>query len=288
MNQPAEPIETQISLVAIGRFLRRNILIIGACALVLGAATLALSFAVTTRYRAEVTFSPANGSGSLGDLGGQLGGLAAIAGINIGGAGKKSEEALEYLRSRGFTRQFIEKHNLLPVLYAKKWDAQRHQWIGEPPTLAQAVKRFSNKVRQIAEDRRTGIVTLGITWSDRVVAAEWANELVTEADQALRARGIAELDRSIEYLKAESAQAHVFEVQSAVYKVMESELKDQMVARTRDSYAFKILDPAVPPDPKDIDSPNKPLYLLMGLGFGFLLGVVWAASRQRAPGRPAS
>ena len=37
---------------------------------------------------------------------------------------------------------------------------------------------------------------------------------------------------------------------------METELKNAMLARTRDAYAFKILDPAVAPDPKDPDSPE--------------------------------
>jgi LPS O-antigen subunit length determinant protein (WzzB/FepE family) len=66
-----------------------------------------------------------------------------------------------------------------------------------------------------------------------------------------------------------------------VYKVMESELKDQMVARTRDSYAFKVLDPAVPPDPKDRDSPNRILYLALGGAIGVLVGGIWALARQR-------
>jgi uncharacterized protein involved in exopolysaccharide biosynthesis len=54
-----------------------------------------------------------------------------------------------------------------------------------------------------------------------------------------------------------------------------------MRARTRDAYAFKILDPAVVRDPKDIDSPNKPLIVFLGLIFGFLFGVVVAGVRQR-------
>jgi len=173
---------------------------------------------------------------------------------------------------------------MLPILYANKWDAQTGQWVGEPPTLARAVKLFSNMVRQISEDRRTGIVTLGIVWKDRALAAEWANTLVAEADDALRQRRIAEFSRSIEYLRQESSQALDVEIRTAVFKVMESELKDQMVARTRDSYAFKILDPAVAPDAKDKDSPNKVLYVLVGGVFGIFVGSIWALARRRRSG----
>jgi uncharacterized protein involved in exopolysaccharide biosynthesis len=274
----------QISLLAMWRFLLRNVLLIGFCFLVCAAAATAVSYLVTPRYRADVSFAPITDSQNFGQMSGELGSLAAIAGINIGGS-RKSEEALEYLRSRGFTAAFIQNHSLVPILYAKKWDAQRGQWRGEPPTLAMAVKRFSEKVRQISEDRRTGITTLSIVWSDRVLAAQWANALVVEADDALRKRGIAELGRSIEYLQQEAAQSSNIEIRTAVYRVMESELKDQMLARTRDSYAFAVLDPAVPPDATDKDSPIRILYLTFGGLFGLLLGAAWALARQHPTDR---
>jgi uncharacterized protein involved in exopolysaccharide biosynthesis len=275
----------EISLLAIWQFMWRNTLIFAFSFLVCAVAATAVSYLVTPRYRAEVTFSPANSSSNFGQLSGELGSLAAIAGINVGGGGQKSEEALEYLRSRGFTARFIEEHSLLPILYAKQWDAQRDQWTKDPPTMAAAVKRFSGSIRQISEDRRTGIMILSITWSDRVLAAQWANALVAEADAALRQRGIAELGHSIDYLKQEAAQATDVEIRAAVYKVMESELKDQMLARTRDSYAFEVLDPAVPPDARDKDSPNRILYLALGGAFGLLVGSAWALARRSGSGR---
>jgi uncharacterized protein involved in exopolysaccharide biosynthesis len=281
MNDIAESPVYEISLLATSRFLWRNIVVIGVCILVFGGAAAVVVAMATPKWRSDVVFSPANSSGSLGNLGGQLGGLAAIAGIEIGGASKKSDEELEYLRSRGFTRHFIQKHDLLPLLFASRWDAQRRQWRDDPPTLEDGVRKFSNKVRQIAEDRRTGIVTLMIVWSDRFAAAQWANALVAEADEALRQRAIAELTRSIDYLKAESAQAGVVEVQAAVYKVMESELKDAMLARTRDAYAFKVVDPAVPADLKDKASPKTVLDVGIGCAFGLVVGLIWAASRRR-------
>jgi LPS O-antigen subunit length determinant protein (WzzB/FepE family) len=274
----------QISLLAIWRFLWLNVYLIGFCFLACAAAATAVSYLVTPRYRADVSFAPITDAPNFGQIAGELGSLAAIAGINVGGS-RKSEEALEYLRSRGFTAAFIQSHSLLPILYASKWDAQRGQWRAEPPTLAMAVKRFSEKVRQISEDRRTGIVTLSIIWSDRVVAAQWANALVIEADDALRKRGIAELGRSIQYLQEEAAQSSNIEIRSAVYKVMESELKDQMLARTRDSYAFAVLDPAVPPDLTDKDSPIRILYVTFGGVFGLLLGSAWALGRRPASDR---
>jgi uncharacterized protein involved in exopolysaccharide biosynthesis len=284
MSESIESQSNDLSLFAMARFVARHWLLLTVYVLIFAAAAAALAFVMKPKYRADVVVWPADSSSGLGALAGQLGGLASLAGINIGGSGgKKSDEALEFLRSRNFTAGFIQRHALLPVLFAKKWDADRQQWRNgqEAPTLAEGVTRFSKQVRQITEDRRTGIVTLSIIWRDRVAAAAWANQLIAEADQALRERAVAEQGRSIEYLKTEGEKTSSVEIASAISKLMETELKNSMVARTRDAYAFKVIDPAPVRDPKDFDSPNRPLIIAVGAGFGFFVGAIVAAVRQR-------
>jgi LPS O-antigen subunit length determinant protein (WzzB/FepE family) len=274
----------EVSLLAVWSYLARRKATIGPCMLAGAIAAGALAFFVMTpKYRAEIVFSPVNSTGSLsGEIGASLGGLAALAGLNIGGAGKRADESLEYLRSREFTRGFIERHGLMPVLFASKWDAVNKRWhTDDPPTIWQGVNRFSKKIRQIAEDHRTGIVTMAIIWKDRVAAAQWANAMIAEADTALRQRAIAEHTRSLDYLTSEANEAAAVEVRAAIFKTMESELKDSMLARTRDAYAFRVLDPAVVRDPHDTDSPNKPLIITVGAIVGLLLGMVVAAVRER-------
>jgi len=280
LDQP----RSDLSLFAMLRFLGRHFVTITIFVVCFVILAIALAFSIKPKYRSEVVVFPASSSGGMGDLGGQLGGLASLAGINLPGAGgKKSDEALEFLRSRGFIAGFIERHGLMPILFAPKWDAARNQWRDpdDIPTIAKGVKRFSKEISQISEDRRTGVVTLAIIWTDRVAAAQWANALIAEADQALRDRAIAEQDRSVEYLKSESAKTSSVEIGAAISKLMETELKNAMLARTRDSYAFKVIDPAVVSDAKDRDSPNKPLITVLGAVFGFLTGAIVAAVRQR-------
>ena len=240
MNELADSSGNDLSLLAMARFLGRHKLTVAICMVVFIAGSIVLAFILTPMYRSEIVVLPADSSNGTGDLG-QLGGLASLAGINIGGGGKKSDEALEYLRSRIFTAGFIQRHSLMPILFAKQWDPARNQWrhVADAPTIAEGVSMFSKKVRQIAEDKRTGVVTVSIIWSDRVAAAEWANLLIAESDKALRDRAIAEHGRSLEYLKAEAAQTSTVETGTAISRLMETELKNTMVARTRDAYAFQ-------------------------------------------------
>ena len=64
-------------------------------------------------WRADVVLAPADKKASPGALG-QLGGLASLAGVNIGGGG--NQEPLAVLKSKGFAREFITEQDLMPVL----------------------------------------------------------------------------------------------------------------------------------------------------------------------------
>ena len=78
------------------------------------------SFLATPMYRAEVLMiSAQNEERNLGGLASlnQYGGLARMAGINLGG-NNDIEEALAILQSRKFIQEFINENNLMPVLFA--------------------------------------------------------------------------------------------------------------------------------------------------------------------------
>lgn len=288
MSEEREEDRRDLSLLALWRFVCRNTTSVLTSVAIFAIGAVVLAFWLAPKYRAEVVISPAESPTGLGQFGGQLGDLASLAGISLGnGSNRKSEEALEYLRSRIFTTGFINRHNLMPILFAKKWDARRNQWrdTDDAPTISEAVKKFSTQIRQIVEDRRTGIITVAILWTDPKVAADWANSMIADADADLRARAVAEQTRSVDYLEREAAQTSDVDVRTTVYKVMGSELKNAMLARTRDAYAFKVIDPAVVRDRRDRDSPNRPLVVVMGVALGIVVGIILAALLERRAAR---
>ncbi|EJG0529715.1 LPS O-antigen length regulator, partial [Vibrio parahaemolyticus] len=77
-------------------------------------------------YKADALLAPAESSngGGLSKMAGQLGGLAALAGVNIGGSEtSQTELAVQVMMSRQFIEYYINKHNLLvPLMAAKGWD----------------------------------------------------------------------------------------------------------------------------------------------------------------------
>ncbi|NJD31288.1 MAG: hypothetical protein FIB04_05315 [Gammaproteobacteria bacterium] len=271
---------------------RMRWMVIGCLVLATGLAATA-AFIMTPKYRADVVMIPVKADdtrSALSSVVGQLGGLASLAGVALGGGGNK-DEYIAYLRSHDFTARFIEDEKLLPVLFYRKWDAKNGRWNVENPedvpTIADGVELFDKGIRSVQEDRRTGLVTMSILWRDRELAARWANLMVERVNRDLRARAIAESEASIEYLNSEVAKTGVVELRQSLYRLVENQVKTIMFAKVRSQYAFKVIDPAYVPDADKYVRPKRLAMILIGALAGLVGGLVLVALRLRLkkPGR---
>jgi capsular polysaccharide biosynthesis protein len=219
-----------------------------------------------------VTSDASNGiSGGLSSLASQYGGLASLAGLSIGG-GSKAPEYVAVLQSEYLTESYIESKNLLPVLYANRWDQQLHRWKDEDPkkrpTLWKANQFFKKNIRSVSEEKATGIVTLRIRWTDPAAAAAWANDLVALTNDYLRNKAIAESERNIAYLSDAAAKTNVVDLKQNIYLLLQREINNEMVAKGREAYALKVLDPAYRSEkPTSFGATTLTI-------FGFIVGVV--------------
>ena len=263
---------------------------------VLGAALLlAASFAVKTQYRVATLLAPVDHSaagGGLSQLGGAISSLGALAGVSLGEDSSRFQ-SIAVLESKLLTTGFISDHDLLPILFANDWDSKAGGWRttdpGEAPSLEDGYRLFDEKIRTVNNDAQTGLVTLSITWSDRDLAARWANQLVQRANSEIRTTAIDEYRRSIEYLNEELAKTTVVGIQQAIYSVIESQIESIMLAKVREDYAFKVLDPAMAPDADDTQFPNRALFAFIGLVLGFTVALLLAYVRfRRLLARPES
>lgn len=227
--------------------------LVAACALAGAAAGLLIG----KKYTAVALVAPVLDDGSSGSLGGlgalasRYGGLASLAGISLDGGGRR-EEAVAVLESELLTTAYVREKNLLPVLFEKQWDAARSSWRGsdvrKQPSLWKANQFFKKRVRNVAQNAKTGLVTLRITWTDPQLAAQWANDLVSKTNDYLRSKAIAESERNIAYLDEQAAKTDIVEARRAIFEIMQEELNRQMLARGREEYALKVIDPAVAPE----------------------------------------
>jgi uncharacterized protein involved in exopolysaccharide biosynthesis len=285
-----EPAPMLISLDELLAVAWQKRLLVVASVIVFAALAATAAYIMTPRYRAQVVIVPVKGDdmrGALSGALGQLGGLASLAGVSLPGGGNKDEN-LSFLTSRDFLARFIQEENLLPMLFDKQWDESRGAWdVDDPedvPTVSDGVRFLDEHVRSVQEERRTGIITLSIVWKDPQLAARWANLMVERANRDLRQRAIRDAEASKEYLAGELGKTDVVELRQSIYRLIESQIKTVMLASVRPEYAFKVIDPAVAPQPTDMIRPKRLAMIVLGALFGgifALLVIGWQLRRER-------
>jgi uncharacterized protein involved in exopolysaccharide biosynthesis len=237
-------------------------------------AAAAYALLATEWYRAEVLLAPAEerSTPSLGGQLGQLGGLAALAGVTVGGG--DSGDAIATLGSRGFARDFIEDYGLLTVFFADQWDAEADRWRSDNPRrwpdIRDAVQYFHDHVLTIHEDRASGRVRVEVEWTDPELAAEWADALVTRLNASERARALREAQANVAYLQSELSRTTLITLQDSIGRVLESEMQKLMLARGNEEFAFRIIDAANPP--RYPVRPQRALVIVIGALIGAMLG----------------
>jgi len=273
-------VEEEFSLFDIWRILTRYKWMILAVTVLCVLASTLFALLMTPVYRAEVLIAPVTESDNNSRFAAQLdefGGIAALAGINMERGGRKNE-AIATLKSRMFTEQFIKDEKLLPVLFQKEWDEENQRWDdADPediPTLGDAYEVFDEEVRRIREDRKTGLVVLSIEWEDPDEAARWANELVRRVNALLRKKAVRESESAISYVQEQLKQTSVVELQQVLHRLIESEMKEIILAKINREFAFRVIDPAVAAE--EAFKPNIALMLLLGAMLGLLGSVILA------------
>jgi uncharacterized protein involved in exopolysaccharide biosynthesis len=111
-------------------------------------------------------------------------------------------------------------------------------------------------------------------WTDPTTAAKWANDFVALANDLVRSRVLEDATRNVAYLNKQIAQTKEVEIQRSLSDLIESETKTLMLANGRKDYAFRIIDPAVPPGLRH--SPQRTLLVVSGTALGFFLGTALA------------
>jgi uncharacterized protein involved in exopolysaccharide biosynthesis len=240
------------------------------CASIFGA----IAFRMTPTFRASVVVVPVsspNSASGLGAMLGQLGGLASLAGVNVQGGDSSTQEALAVLRSREFSEKFLVENQLAQQFFASKWDIEKKTWKanGVAPTSNQLYDYFNKRVRSVVEDKKSGLITIEIEWRDRVAAANWANQLIDRLNAEMRTRAIDQANASIGHLEKELADTPQIEMRQAIARLVESQVKQRMLANVMKEYVFRIIDHAVPSDANQPVSPRKALMLIAGFLCGF-------------------
>ncbi|EGQ7866062.1 LPS O-antigen length regulator [Vibrio parahaemolyticus] len=247
-------------------------------------------------YKSDALLAPAENSngGGLSKMAGQLGGLAALAGVNLGaGESSQTDLAVQVMKSRQFVEAFINKHDLLvPLMAAKGWELANNklvldeelynpntgEWLREPnglrgatPTAQEAFEVFSKDIFSVEQNKESGLYTVSVKYYSPYIARQWVDWLIEDINKVMRERTIAETSQNLAYLNTQLQKTAVADMQSTFYKLIEEQTKSLMLAEVQEEFVFKVVDPAVVPELKY--GPKRALICVLGTLLGAMLGV---------------
>lgn len=247
-------------------------------------------------YRAEALLAPnsSEGAGGLSALAAQYGGLATLAGINLGDSSTdKIAVGLEVLKSRKFLSEFIERHEILvPLMAAKSWDAESGSLVIDPDAYDESSRTWVREVRRpkspipsrqeayekfedilsVSQNNKNGFVTVAIEHYSPHVAKQWVDWLIEDLNRSTMRRDVAEAQQAIDYLNKQIEKTPVADLQKVFVSLIEEQTKTVMLAEVSDEYLLKTLDPAVVPELKA--RPKRALIVLLVTLLGGFLGIL--------------
>ena len=260
-------------------------------------ASVVYALSVPNQYKATALLSPAQSSGGgLSGALGQLGGLASLAGVSIGGGGSsEAQVAQEIMKSWNFIEGFIKSNDLAVEIYAAEgwskssnslqinsdlYDESNNQWLVEnndtgelgPPSSWKLFQDFVEML-SVSEDKKSGLVSVSIEYYSPQIAKHWLDLYVAAINGHMQERKMAEVTRNITYLEAQIKKTNIAEMKEVFYTIIEEQIKSKMLAEASPDYAFVPVSPSMVPEEKS--QPKRALICILGTLLGGMLSVLW-------------
>ena len=254
------------------------------------------ALSLSDQYKATVLLAPAQSDSSdLSGALGQLGGLASLAGVDIGG-GESSEAqmAQEIMKSWSFIDVFIAENNISVEVYAAEgwsrgsnelqidddiYDAETKTWLVEndntgevgPPSSWVLFQAFSERL-VVSENKKSGLVSVSIEYYSPQIAKQWLDMYVAAINAHMQQRQMEKVTNNINYLQAQIENTSIAEMREVFYTIIAQQTKNKMLAEASPEYAFVAVSPSMVPEEKS--QPERAFICIIGTLLGGILSVL--------------
>jgi|TARA_B110001452_G_scaffold262070_1_gene261593 hypothetical protein len=246
-------------------------------------------------YTSSSLLMKAEEQGSSAPMQSQVGGFAALAGIDMGGGGGKDKTtlAIATLESRDFLKHLLSFDGIKEgLMAAKSYDPATNElqyedadfnsitktWIREPglyETVIPSALEVYDTYRQTLSaslDKKTGFVNVSSTHISPIFAHDFLALVIQEVNQLSRIRDLQESEEALKYLELQLETSKNLDINLVINQLIESQLKTQMLANVRPDYLLQVLDRPYVPILKS--SPQRSIICIFGTLMGLVLGMV--------------
>jgi len=260
------------------------------------------AISLPNQYKATSILIPATTSNAsmLSKLAGQFGGLASLAGVNLGvdAEGDKTAVALELIKTWGFIESFIKNNDIEVEVYAAEgwsqkenkliiddelYDLEAKKWVrdfnpdkGETasPSSWELFESFKDRI-SIVQSKKSPVISISVEFYSPYLAKEWVDKLVRAINDYIRVQEKEDAQKSLDYLKKQIQDTELAEMKTVFFQLVEEQTKNLMLTEINDEYVFKTLSQSKIEEEKS--KPNRALICIIGSFLGLCLGFFCAA-----------
>ena len=254
------------------------------------------ALSLSDQYKATVLLAPAQSDGAgLSSALGQLGGLASLAGVSIGGGdSSEAQMAQEIMKSWSFIDVFIAENNISVEVYAAEgwsrgsnelqidddiYDAETKTWLVEndntgevgPPSSWVLFQAFSERL-VVSENKKSGLVSVSIEYYSPQIAKQWLDMYVAAINAHMQQRQMEKVTNNINYLQAQIENTSIAEMREVFYTIIAEQTKNKMLSEASPEYAFVAVSPSMVPEEKS--QPERAFICIIGTLLGGILSVL--------------
>ena len=232
---------------------------------------LGLAYALLSKpvYQADaiVTSRDSQGGGGSGSsFLSQLGGLGGAMATQFGLMNTNLDKMEIILKSREMARRVIEKHDLMPRLYAKNWDAKNKKWkVKSAPSLKVAAEGLRKGILKVVVEPRKKILQISANTDDSTLSADIVTYYLEALNTKLQEDTRTDAEGNRQYLEKQLISTQDPLLRERIQNLMAVEIEKSMLMSTK---AFDVLE-----------NPSIPLYRLKPkrgqiVIISFLLGII--------------
>jgi uncharacterized protein involved in exopolysaccharide biosynthesis len=254
------------------------------------------ALSLSDQYKATVLLAPAQSDSSdLSGALGQLGGLASLAGVDIGGGdSSEAQMAQEIMKSWSFIDVYIAENNISVEVYAAEgwsrgsnelqidddiYDAETKTWLVEndntgevgPPSSWVLFQAFSERL-VVSENKKSGLVSVSIEYYSPQIAKQWLDMYVAAINAHMQQRQMEKVTNNINYLQAQIENTSIAEMREVFYTIIAEQTKNKMLSEASPEYAFVAVSPSMVPEEKS--QPERAFICIIGTLLGGILSVL--------------
>lgn len=187
-------------------------------------------------------------------------GMLASFGINVGGA-TRVEDLEALFRSDDLTVRVFEKYNLWPVIYKDRYDPVsgkiRRSWAERfsgkngsgAPNDWDAIRAARKRLRVLV-NRRAGTVTVSFDSHSPGFSAEIVRHYLEEGKSRLQEEALDRAMKNKKFIEDQIGKTMDALTRDRLYSLLGIEVEQEMMARNREQFGFRVIDSPRVPDRK--------------------------------------